>query len=117
MKVLFLDDEAWRHDSMDLMVRTTDSILHVYDTEEFTRALSRAPFDLVCFDHDLGLGETTGLQAAEQFVALKHPETLCLVHSWNPMGAEMIRRVLRAGGHRVAVLPFSTALIRFIEAL
>lgn len=102
---------------MDIMLSgTTHEVHHAHDTAWFSRCLdTQSPFDLVCFDHDLGAGRT-GLDAAEEFV-LKHPPTLCLVHSWNAPGAELIRRVLRKAGNRVMVLPFSTALKSVLQEL
>lgn len=118
MKVLFLDDETWRHDGIDLMLLGVQhTVHHAYGTAEFSALLdSESPFDLVCFDHDLG-PSTTGLDAARDFVARKHPLTRCIVHSWNPYGAKAIARVLRDGGHQVIVIPFSTAMKHLLDQL
>lgn len=115
MKVLFLDDEAWRHEAMALMLTGNHEIFHAHDVVSFCTLLgTHAPFDLVCMDYEHGEGQNTGWHAAQAFV---HPPTLCLVHSWYPEGAERIRRELRAKGHRVLVAPFSTALVGLFAAL
>jgi len=68
--------------------------------EDFTLAVryDETPFDLVCFDHDLG-EENTGLDAAKFLVEI-YQQTgkklpVCRVHSANPVGKERINAFLK----------------------
>jgi len=123
MKVLFLDDESWRHEALTLMLNFSPrersyDITHVYNAEEFRQALRLGPFDMVCLDHDRDVVRAeTGYHAALDFVASAHQPTMCLVHSWNPEGATRISRVLRKAGHQVMVAPFGTSLKHLFDSL
>jgi DNA-binding NarL/FixJ family response regulator len=115
MRVLILDDEPWRHEGFDLML-LKHQLTHAYTVDKFAHWLGDGPYDLVCFDHDLGQ-PTTGMDAARAFVASNHPRTTCLVHSWNPFGAAAIANVLHKAGHRVLQAPFSTSLKHLLDDL
>ncbi|HWA29154.1 MAG TPA: cyclic-phosphate processing receiver domain-containing protein [Lacunisphaera sp.] len=108
-QLLFLDDETMRHDWAD-KVYAEYEVHHAYNFEQFKKALARinGPFDVVSFDHDIaGMPfehnvEVTGLTCADWMIARPefHPRA-CIVHSWNPSGAQRLVLALERAGFAV----------------
>ena len=114
-RVLFLDDDAERHLVADKRWPTSDhEVFHAWNVCQFERMLLKyGPFDLISLDHDLGdfresndgyvggYGERTGLDAARficiELPAEQRPATV-IVHSWNPVGAERMLKLLQDYG-------------------
>ncbi len=70
------------------------------------------PYDLICLDHDLGgrqmskhedNGERFAVLIREQHGRLQRPETVVVVHSFNPEGAARIVREMAETGYSCTV--------------
>lgn len=112
MKVLFLDDEDWRHKAIDEAL-TGHEIHHVRTVERLHHKLRRfSDWDLVSLDHDLGQTED-GRDAVRSFLKFRpQPSCLCLVHSWNqPAAAAMVDILRGAGATNYIQYPFSSTLL------
>jgi CheY-like chemotaxis protein len=73
------------------------------------------PYDLILLDHDLGgrqleQNEDDGAQFAKLIVkkygTQDRPETIVIVHSFNPAGAYAIGRAMSEAGYNVILAPF-----------
>lgn len=73
------------------------------------------PYDLICLDHDLGgrqlsehedNGEQFAKLIVEKYGSQDRPDTLVIVHSFNPGGAYAIGRTLTEAGYNVFLAPF-----------
>ncbi len=108
MKYLFLDDEPVRHEVFAVRF-SQHEVWHAYNLPQFLKALDKGgKFDAISFDHDLGpeaTGHDCAVQMLERLPHSQWPGT-CIVHSWNPVGAERIVRTLSAAGINVVRLPF-----------
>lgn len=100
MNILFLDDDQMRHDAFET-AHPNATIWHAYDHPSFLKQLAKLNrFDVISFDHDLGLGANgydCAMELLMTFPSYRWP-TECWVHSWNPVGAERIMRALRNAG-------------------
>ncbi len=109
-KILILDDEKVRHDAYD-KIYAGHEVWHAYDGVRFRWCLlNRGPFHLVHFDHDLGAVDETGLDLARWMLRVVSPPLLpdrCVVHSWNPTGAQRIFDELHRAGLLVVRRPFA----------
>lgn len=95
MRILFLDDERIRHDAFD-RENADHEVWHAYNMAQFRKALDGNTFDVISFDHDLGTKED-GNDCARFLVEHKEPcwwPNQCVVHSWNPAGAQRIMATL-----------------------
>jgi len=109
MKILFLDDEAVRHEMFDLLMGSEHEIWHAHNFNQFLKQLARGDrFDVISFDHDLG-ERFDGNDCAKELVRLVSARwpSECWVHSWNPVGAERIVSTLTAAGIPTRRRPFS----------
>lgn len=100
MKILFLDDEDWRHKAMDRR-HPHDVVQHVHTIRQFKAALERERFDLASLDHDLTDDNSeTGMHAVEHLCSM--PRELVpariIVHSWNSHAAGKMMAALRDAG-------------------
>lgn len=104
MKILFLDDERWRHELMDRR-HADDIVQHVYTIHQFKNALAKERFDVVSLDHDLVPSDLTydcetGMDAVRHLVSM--PRELVppriIVHSWNARAAGEMMTALRDAG-------------------
>lgn len=119
LKVLFLDDDPFRHDNAKGWLESIVSgahldLTHVRNVEEFVKAFLKEDFDLICLDHDLQdfhykgeVDEQTGREAARAIVSEGFDGGV-IVHSWNPDGADAILQILKDGGIRVARKEFGS---------
>lgn len=121
MKILFLDDNSFRHKRMKAN-SIGFSVTFVFNAKECIAALSKNEFDLIMLDHDLDRekqGQVLDNEEDGRFVArwmasegLQHKESAVIVHSLNPMGAnEMKRTLIDAGFTRVECLPLAWTMI------
>lgn len=116
MRVLILDDERYRHQGYDEMLAGHD-VFHAYTTPQFVSQITKCgPFDLICFDHDLG-GTWTGMDAAEELTISDHPKCICIVHSWNTNGARRIRQHLDDHEFTTIVAPFGFGLKEALDGI
>lgn len=116
MKVLFLDDERWRHDAVDRALKGHE-VHHVYSFRQFRSKVGASrEWGLVMLDHDLG-STANGYTAANMFAEAMRgvePRCPCIVHSWNPAGATRMVGLLRHFGHPVIREPFGATLLERI---
>lgn len=115
MKVLILDDERDRHEWFDKQYGGCE-VWHAYNLKQFRAHLRRVGrFDIISFDHDIGLRET-GLDAAKHLTSLG-PQCFpdeCVVHSWNPIGARRIAEYLADCGATVRIARFMTGTVDMV---
>lgn len=108
MKILFLDDERVRHDAFD-RENQAHEVHHAYNFSQFKKAIHAHRFDLVSFDHDLGTAEDGVTCAHHMLMALdaRDMPARCVVHSWNPVGAQRLMALFR--DHQVEAIrrPFA----------
>lgn len=100
MKILFLDDERWRHEAMDSR-HPQDVVQHVRTIRQFKAALESERFDLVSLDHDLDdIGSETGMDAVSYLIAMPRElvPAVIVVHSWNERAADHMVRTLQNAG-------------------
>lgn len=102
MKILFLDDEAYRHEWADSYYAGHE-VHHARSVRQFLSALTSERFDIVSFDYDIedlnDPNRRTGLDCAH--LLIKHQSCWpreCIVHSWNPRGKLLIFDALNAAG-------------------
>ena len=108
LRILVLDDDRERHNWFE-RAYADHEVWHVYNVEDLRKRMNQLPrFDLVQLDHDLGESEN-GLRAAD-FIATVLEERKrplkCVVHSWNPSGAQRMLRSLLDGGLLAVYQPF-----------
>lgn len=107
-RVLFLDDDEERHEAVRRMADLLPQVRidHVWTAEKARRALDRTRYDLALLDHDLEpltYAPTPGRdgQAVAAFIvtlpAWRRPRQV-VVHSWNPLGAAEMERMLAEAG-------------------
>jgi CheY-like chemotaxis protein len=123
MKILILDDEAYRHFIFDIKFQGHE-VTHVYTADEAIAALDADDtYDLVQLDHDLAdkdyrelkagvVGEKTGVDAAvhiARYMDRSKVPVRVVVHSLNGPGACLMRDLLRDAGINVAYIPFDTS--------
>lgn len=122
MILLFLDDMKERHDRFDAMTEGHE-VWHAWDAKQAIDRLGERVYDVAFLDHDLAdmhyedyhakresVPNGTGQEVAQfiaQMPADKRPLHV-LVHSWNPIGATAIERILRAAGVPVTMSTFGS---------
>lgn len=117
MRILFLDDDEFRHKAI---TRTCigHELVRVYTVPEFVSALGDGPYDVIFLDHDLGGKqmvesdgeEETGYHAALAIIDLSialRPK-MVVIHSYNPVGAEIMCRKLIENGISAYKIPFDS---------
>ena len=121
MKILFLDDNQFRHDAIES--QHPGEVIHCYTVDEFVAALTNPEHERFCvvsLDHDLNDfdcrslyngQEATGLDACGLMVSreefrVKLPDEI-LIHSVNPCGAGAMRAFLQRKGYTVRWIPFA----------
>jgi len=90
IKILFLDDEASRFDVLVKNLGNKAQCRHVKNGFEFLEALCDTKYDIIMLDHDLGLDEFTGVDAAKILAGCPenlNESQLVIVHSMNVPGS------------------------------
>lgn len=100
MRILFFDDERWRHDLFDDRNRGK-LVHHAYTVKQFKAAIREYQFDLISFDYDIDdAKKETGLDAVNALIDRPRetwPKHI-VVHSWNSRGAgELMARLREVG--------------------
>ena len=54
MKILILDDELGRVESLKKHVGSEVEVIHVLDRQHFCQAITSDKYDIIMLDHDLG---------------------------------------------------------------
>lgn len=120
MKILFMDDEEWRHNTLRDHVGTSHEMWHVYGAEDAIAAIEEArndskPFDVISLDHDLGSGKKEGRLVSQYLKTISfvwpmvNLPQIVIVHSWNAPAAQMMIADLLDGQLQDVVLaPFKT---------
>lgn len=104
MRLLIIDDDFVR---VDVISRYLGATTHVHKTLVPRRFTG---FDVVSFDHDLG-PEGDAYDAIRIIDPKNFPrDTIYIVHSMNPVGANNIRGLLEGYGLKVRVIPFGNML-------
>lgn len=123
MKILILDDDDFRHQVFAENL-TGHSVTHTRNSAEFFNALGKEQFDIVFLDHDLGdivfdpyKREITGTHVAQGMVDKLDKIPKCVIHSWNPSGAQRMRSILSRKCQFIIVSPFSGAITWFENIL
>ena len=101
-RVLFLDDEKYRHDGAERFVHSVleggpFEIHHVWNANDAVKALKKHPFDAIFLDHDLGYGGD-GTDVAEWMAKNVTPSVPVLIHSFNASAAMRMRSILTEAG-------------------
>jgi len=120
VRVLFLDDDATRHQRFRFNHAREWQIVPVWNYVQACVALDEEePFDAAFLDHDLGLTddgtadrETTGHDVALYIAAMlpaRRPRKI-VIHSWNIGGARRMEATLAAAGCVVQIAPFGPLL-------
>jgi CheY-like chemotaxis protein len=120
MKVLFLDDDEFRHVVVRLDLRKIGARLTAVRTvAEALRYLEREKFDLVLLDHDLDgkvmtpSGPGTGFEVAARLPKTVNRGTRVIVHTLNEAGA---KKMVEAIGPNAEWVPFQN-LSRVLEGM
>lgn len=103
MRILFLDDEEWRHERFKQR-SIGHEVDHVYSVKDAIYKLNKIKYDVASLDHDLGGKilvtsdgiEPTGFHVAQHIAGLscaKSP-THVVIHSYNVVGANNMKDVL-----------------------
>lgn len=101
-RMLFLDDEDWRHRLADERYGQRFDVFHCRTVAQVRASLHHDKFDVVSLDHDLA-ERLTGMHAVEALCEMpqfKRPDTV-VVHSWNVSAADMMVFKLERNGFRV----------------
>ena len=116
MRMLFLDDEQWRHDGQRVMKSHYYIIDHVYNVAQAIAALRETHYDVVSLDHDLQedhykadqpFGTGTGLEVARYIAANPSCCRRVIVHSLNEVGGRRMLAELLAAGVSAIRMPFT----------
>lgn len=133
-KILILDDEPIRHDTLKFRYGTRCVYTHAFSVASALYALQHNDFDSITLDHDLGLYrylspedddyemfapigatdlilvEQNGLVLARKMIThvdwsgRKRPHVI--IHSHNPVGARAMHDILRGDGFYVTISEF-----------
>ena len=105
MRILILDDEAYRHVVLNKKLAGNE-IINTYTFDQAIAALSGFKFDVLFLDHDLEHVDSThtGYDVC-QFIKSKlpkdkHPNQV-VIHSMNPVGAHQMDQTLQGLGFAV----------------
>jgi CheY-like chemotaxis protein len=97
MNILVLEDSPERIDQFKEVFRFHNDIYYDQATLAIRR-LTNERFDLICLDHDLGTHDddfiNNGLMVARELPNTINRNTTIIIHSYNPIGAKMMRDVL-----------------------
>jgi NAD+-processing family protein with receiver domain len=120
VRILFLDDDPKRHE-LFARAHIGHQVTFVWGVFDAVRALGASecagePFDYACLDHDLGghqmveSGEATGYEVAQHiaFMTTEARPRRVVVHSFNPVGAQNMVRLLADAGVPCIRAPFGT---------
>lgn len=108
MRILFLDDDEFRHDVFAEKAIDHD-VLHVRSAKEAISAMKKERFDLACLDHDLGTKDTGYDVAVAIEGGFCHPPLSVIVHSYNPVGSTRMVYAIRRKTNAIA-LPFGPGM-------
>lgn len=132
VKLLFLDDEEWRHKELNDYINKYNikiDIIHVYNYDNCIKALSKK-YDIISLDHDLNQeppyshfnshqewydAQKNGLKIAKYMYDIestydlndKNTNSSIFIHSWNMPGASNMASYLNKR-HYVTSIPFGS---------
>lgn len=121
MRIFILEDDRQRN----LLFRDVAFGLDATFSESYAEAIQKynPPYDVIFLDHDLGDrtyvhsdDENTGASFARWMPpapAVNAP--LVIVHSYNPDGAENMRRTLEQKGYETHYIPFGKTVLNMIR--
>lgn len=110
MKILFLDDDEFRHEVVRKQLTSAGvEIVAVKTAKDAIDRILREKFDFIFLDHDLDgtiyapSGPGTGFEVAGHVSASVNRDTRVIVHSLNHLGAE---KMVQAIGRNATWVPF-----------
>lgn len=123
---LIIDDQVERHEAIEMFLIGTYRVEHAWSYTDATGHLTSGSWDVVYLDHDLAdfeyatgyctgdfnavpQREMTGLDVASFITHMrddKRPRRV-VIHSWNPVGAAAMTRMLCSAGVMATYEPFS----------
>lgn len=109
ISILLMDDQVVRKEFLSrILDKNNTSITHCLSVKDGIEKIKNEHFDLIMIDHDLG-GKSTTLPFVD-FLDENSDENLLnsvfIIHSLNPVGAENIEKLLRKKFRNVFRLPF-----------
>ena len=120
MKILFLDDERYRHNHIRRSTKgKEENITHIWDGLSAIKELQNNLFDLIMLDHDLGIEngkeEVCGLDVAKSIIAMgdRHKNATIVIHSLNPIGAKNMFLTLDREGFDVYEIPHAWMMLEY----
>lgn len=134
ISILFLDDDKHRHKYVSKFIKRmkiySDRINFncscYYDASQAIKILNKKTFDIIMLDHDLSMllnkndryiEEITGYEVCKNIVKNpnKHKESLFIVHSLNPVGAENMVKILKQFSLDAVYVPYAWLGLDFDE--
>ncbi len=114
MKILFLDDEIYRHEAARKAFDGHD-MYSVFDIKSFQRVFVEEDWDLICLDHDLSEHPCTpNGKAAARLVARSGKRYTVWIHSWN-VPESLIMESILFGACKILRATFGPESLRFIK--
>jgi len=120
MKILFLDDDNYRHKKMR-QNSIGFSVDFAFDAEEAIELMIKNEYCLIMLDHDLDIETLNQLIDSEKdgrYVASwmaedgRHKEVTVIIHSLNTNGADCMKTILKNAGFKDVInLPFAWLFI------
>lgn len=120
MRILFLDDNEFRHKKM-MKNSIGFSVSQAFNAQEAISLLREKEFELIMLDHDLDNATQNEVNNDEEdgrFVCRwmadngTHSQTPIVIHSLNAVGAAGMERILKSAGfEEVHQVPFAWAII------
>lgn len=122
MKILFLDDDEYRHSHAQRELIGHD-VQHARTAAEALAHLAKQDFEVAMLDHDLGGGQmlasndASGYAVAEAIAdrKVRRPDFV-VVHSFNPAGAMRMVQSLTAGMVPSVWAPFGPTAFKVARA-
>jgi hypothetical protein len=103
LRVLFLDDEQYRH---VLFKKVYDRADHCYSYEDTVALLNQSEYNVMSLDHDLGWGKKDGTALA-QFIADRDIKADAIIlHSYNNAGVLRMKAFLQDNAKQIFCIPF-----------
>lgn len=114
MKVLVLEDDILRIDTFKNKLNEVNLTI-VHHADDAIKLLKENVYDIVFLDHDLDGGAyistnvyNTGSTVARNMHNTLNTKTPIVIHSWNPVGAEYMEKVMTDNNISCCRFPFGT---------
>lgn len=121
MKIFILEDDAYRNRAFrELCIGIDADFAESYD--EAIRKFN-GPYDVICLDHDLGgltYVSSSSYNTGHNFCTWMPTNTTnpaVFIHSYNPVGAENMKRTLTEKGYSPIKVPFGPTLLNMLNEI